>query len=226
MSASKATPPRGQISGARVVPLHIETAKQFGGGARGRTLAVIYRQLCYWSKFSKWKGPGGKKFFYKSAEELSAETSFSTKTIYRAIKALKELGLIVVEQLHKHYWRQVNFFYIPHSPYAAAEPTPPAAPAAEPPVSAPAAPARSCSTTIKPNSFDAPAAPGGAVHPAAAATEKSIRSIGGVGFGRRVPIQQIEYKPLIKQSLQSVVEKCYAMGEYLKNQQGGMVPTS
>jgi len=225
MPERKATPPRGQISSARVVPLHIETAEQFGGGATGRTLAIIYRQLLYWSKFSKWKGPGGKMFFYKSAKELSKETSYSTKTIYRAIKALKELGLIVVEQLHKHYWRQVNFFYVPHSPYAAAEPTP-AAPAAEPPVSAPAAPVRSCSTTIKPNSFDAPVASGGAVHPAAAAAEKSIRARGGVGFGRRVSIQQRDIQPLIKQSLQSVVEKCYAMGEYLMNQQGGMVPTS
>jgi len=228
MPATKATPPRGQISRARVVPLHIETAKQFGGGARGRTLAIIYRQLCYWSKYAKWKGKNGKKFFYKSADELSQELGYSTKTIYRAIKALKELGLVVVEQLHKRYWRQVNFFYLPHSPFAAAEPTPsaPAEPAPQPPVSAPVAPVVSCSTTTKPSSFNAPAAPGGAVHPAATAAATSIRARGGRGFGPRVPIQQREYKPFIKQSLQAVVERCYAMGEYLKKEQEEVVPIS
>ena len=209
MPERKATPPRGQISGARVVPLHIETARQFGGGARGRTLAIIYRQLCYWSKYAKWKGKNGKRFFYKSQRELAEELGYSEKTINRAIKALRELGLVLVEQLHKRYWRQVNFYYLPHSPFAAAEPTPPAPlePAPEPSVSA-------------------PAAPGGAVHPAAAAAAASIKSKGGRGFGQNVRIQQRDKQPLLKQSLQSVVEKCYAMGEYLKNQQGGMVPIS
>ena len=95
----KSTPPGGSISRVRVVPLHIETAKQFGGGAKGRTLALIYRQLCYWSKYAKWKGPNGKRFFYKSQKELSEELGYSEKTINRAIKALRELGLVVVEQL-------------------------------------------------------------------------------------------------------------------------------
>ena len=77
MNGQKATPVKGQISGARVVPLHIETAKQLGGGARGRTLALIYRQLCYWSKYAKWKGSRGRKFFYKSQKELAAELGYS-----------------------------------------------------------------------------------------------------------------------------------------------------
>ena len=209
MPERKATPPRGQLSGARVVPLHIETAKQFGGGARGRTLAIIYRQLCYWSKYAKWKGKNGKKFFYKSQRELAEELGYSEKTINRAIKALRELGLVLVEQLHKRYWRQVNFYYLPHSPFAAAEPTPPAPP--EP---------------AQQPSVSAPAASGGAVHPAATAAAASIKSRGGRGFSQNVRIQQRDKQPLLKQSLQSVVEKCYAMGEYLMNQQGGMVPTS
>ena len=163
MPERKATPPRGQISGARVVPLHIETARQFGGGARGRTLAIIYRQLCYWSKYAKWKGKNGKRFFYKSQRELAEELGYSEKTINRA---------------------------------------------------------------TKPSSLNAPAAPGGAVHPAAAAAAASIKSKGGRGFGQNVRIQQRDKQPLLKQSLQSVVEKCYAMGEYLKNQQGGTVPIS
>jgi DNA-binding MarR family transcriptional regulator len=225
MLATKATPPRGQISGARVVPYQPETAKRFGGGARGRTLAIIYRQLCYWSKYAKWKGKNGKKFFYKSQRELADELGYSEKTINRAIKALRELGLVVVEQLHKRFWRQVYFYYLPHSPFAAAEPTPsaPAEPAPQPPVSAPVV---SCSTTTKPSSLNAAAAPGGAVHPAATAAAASIKARGGGGFGQNVRIQQREYKPLIKQSLQAVVERCYAMGEYLKQEQEEMVPIS
>ena len=96
-NAPKATPRLAASSGARVVPLHIETAKQLGGGARGRTLALIYRQLCYWSKYAKWRGSKNRKFFYKSQKELAAELGYSEKTINRAIKALRELGLVVVE---------------------------------------------------------------------------------------------------------------------------------
>ena len=99
MSSQKTTPAGGQFSGARVVPLHIETAKQLGGGARGRTLALIYRQLCYWSKYAKWRGSNNRKFFYKSQRELAEELGYSEKTINRAIKALRELGLVVVEEL-------------------------------------------------------------------------------------------------------------------------------
>ena len=226
MPAPKATPPRGQISAARVVPLHIETAKQFGGGARGRTLALIYRQLCWWSKFAKWKGSGGRKFFYKSQKELAGELDMSEKTINRAIKALRELGLVVVEQLHKKYWRRVFFYYLPHSPFAAAEPAPPAPPAPEPPVSAPDAPVMGCSTTTKPSSRNAPAGAGGAVHPAAKAAAASIRSKGGGGFGKNVRFQQGEDKPFIKQSLQAVVERCNAIGKYLKQEQEGMLMTN
>jgi DNA-binding MarR family transcriptional regulator len=224
MPAQKASAPRAQISGARVVPYQPETAKQFGGGARGRTLAIIYRQLSYWSKYAKWKGSGGKKFFYKSQKELAEELGYSEKTINRAIKALRELGLVVVEKLHKRYWRQVNFYFLPHSPFAAAEATTTTKP--EPPVSAPAASAApaggSFSTTTKPSSLNAPAAPAGgatAVHPAARATATSIRAKSGRGFGQNVRIQQTEYKPLIKQTLQSVVERCYMMAERMKNEQ-------
>ena len=88
-------------SAGRSVPLDVDTAKELGGGARGRTLAIIYRQLCYWSKYAKWKGSKNRKFFYKSQRELAEELGYSEKTINRAIKALRELGLIVVEQLHK-----------------------------------------------------------------------------------------------------------------------------
>ena len=160
MLNSKATPVRGQSSGARVVPLNIETAKQLGGGARGRTLALIYRQLCYWSKYAKWRGSRNRKFFYKAQRELAEELGYSEKTISRAIKALRELGLIVVEKLHKRYWKQTYFYYLPHSPFASAD-APQAQ--AEPPVrSSGADAAGSSSTTINPSSRDAVSALGAA----------------------------------------------------------------
>ena len=43
-----------------------------------------------------------------------------------------------------------------------------------------------------------------------------MRARGGRGFGQTVCIHQRENKPLIKQSLQAVVERCYAMGEAMK----------
>jgi DNA-binding transcriptional regulator YhcF (GntR family) len=226
MNAKKATPPKGQFSGARVVPLHIETARQLGGGARGRTLALIYRQLSYWSKYAKWTGSRGRKFFYKSQKELAAELGYSEKTINRAIKALKELGLVVVEKLHQRYWKQVSFYYLPHSPFAAAEPTPRAAEPL-PPVSAPS----SFSTTTKPSPLSAPAAAAVAsagVHPAAAATAASIRKGGGIGFSQNVRIQQKKDNPLIKQTLQPLVERCEEMRQRMikMNQQEGGISLS
>jgi len=217
MPKQKSTPSRGSSSCARVVPLDIETAKQLGGGARGRTLALIYRQLSYWSKYAKWRGSRNRKFFYISQRELAEELGYSEKTINRAIKALRELGLVVVEKLHAKYWRQTFFYYLPHSPYAAAD-APPAAP--EPSVSAaPSGGGESSSTTTNPSSRDAVSALG-----AAAATAKSIRTRGQGGFGQNVRIQHKKNNPLIKQSLQAVVERCIAIGESMKNEQeGGMI---
>lgn len=203
-------------SGAnRTIPLDVNTAKQLGGGARGRTLALIYRQLCYWSKYAKWKGSKGRKFFYKSQKELAEETGYSEKTINRAIKALRELGLVVVEQLHKRYWRQVFFYFLPHSPFAAAAPEPPAQPQTPPQAPVRAQTGDDCSTTTKPSSPSALIA-----LKAGEATAKSIRTRGGTGFGQNVRMQHKKNNPLIKQSLQAVVERCYQLGEIMKNEQG------
>ena len=174
-------------SSTRTIPYHPETAAALGGGARGRTLAIIYRQLCYWSKYAKWKGSGGRKFFYKSQKELAGELGYSEKTINRAIKALRELGLVIIEKLHKTYWKQVFFYYLPHSPHRAST---------------------AASTR--------PAASGKL---AGLATAASIRTRGSGGFGQNVRIQQREYKPLIKQSLQAVVERCFQIGERMKEEQ-------
>ena len=59
---------------------------------------------------------------------------------------------------------------------------------------------------------------------AAQATATSIRSRGSGGFGQNVRIQHKKNTPLIKQSLQAVVERCNAIGESMKNErEGGMI---
>jgi len=206
---------------SRTIPYHPETAAALGGGARGRTLAIIYRQLAYWSKYAKWKGAGGRKFFYKSQKELAGELGYSEKTINRAIKALKELGLIIVEKLHKTYWRQVFFYYLPQSPHRSTE-KPPEPDARIDAAVAAAAPAKAATAApeapVRPAPAATPRTPVDAVR-AAAATAASIRASGSGGFGQNVRIQQREYKPLIKQSLQAVVERCFQIGERMREEQ-------
>jgi DNA-binding transcriptional MocR family regulator len=204
----------------RSIPYHPETAQLLGGGARGRTLAIIYRQLAYWSKYAKWKGSRNRKFFYKSQKELAGELGYSEKTISRAIKALRELGLIIVEKLHKQYWKQVFFYYLPHSPYRSTEAPAPEASTAPP---APVAPA---GVAVEPQKAAAVATTpitgaGGAVDAsgAAAATATSIRARRGGGFGQNVRIQQKEYKPLIKQTLGTIVERCNEIALRMKQEQ-------
>ena len=222
MPTEKTSTPAVPLSAAlkpssRTIPYHPETAAALGGGARGRTLAIIYRQLAYWSKYAKWKGSGGRKFFYKSQKELAGELGYSEKTINRAIKALKELGLIIVEKLHKTYWRQVFFYYLPQSPHRSTEKPPEPLVRIDAAVAATAAP--EAPLRPAPPATEAPRPPVDAVR-AAAATAASIRTRGSGGFGQNVRIQQREYKPLIKQSLQAVVERCFQIGERMKEEQG------
>ena len=221
MPTEKTSTPAVPLSAAlkpssRTIPYHPETAAALGGGARGRTLAIIYRQLAYWSKYAKWKGSGGRKFFYKSQKELAGELGYSEKTINRAIKALKELGLIIVEKLHKTYWRQVFFYYLPQSPHRSTEKPPEPLVRIDAAVAATAAP--EAPVRPAPPATEAPRPPVDAVR-AAAATAASIRTRGSGGFGQNVRIQQREYKPLIKQSLQAVVERCFQIGERMKEEQ-------
>ena len=221
MPTEKTSTPAVPLSAAlkpssRTIPYHPETAAALGGGARGRTLAIIYRQLAYWSKYAKWKGSGGRKFFYKSQKELAGELGYSEKTINRAIKALKELGLIIVEKLHKTYWRQVFFYYLPQSPHRSTEKPPEPLVRIDAAVAATAAP--EAPVRPAPPAIEAPRPPVDAVR-AAAATAASIRTRGSGGFGQNVRIQHREYKPLIKQSLQAVVERCFQIGERMKEEQ-------
>ena len=94
------------------MPLDIDFAtEKIGKGAFGRTCSIVYSQLKYWFRYSKHKFDG-KYWFYKSMRELGDELGMSEKTIWRVIKRLRELGLILVEKHHQHYWKQVFFYHL------------------------------------------------------------------------------------------------------------------
>jgi hypothetical protein len=126
--------PQHQSSGksvSRKVPLDVDFAtEKIGKGAFGRTCSIVYSQLKYWFKYSKHKFDG-KYWFYKSMKELGGELGMSEKTIWRVIKRLRELGLILVEKHHQHYWKQVFFYHLCFIP------APTNADGASPPVSNP-----------------------------------------------------------------------------------------
>lgn len=101
---------------SRVVPLDIDFAYQkIGKGAFARTVSIVYSQLKYWWSYAKWN-INNKIWFYKSQRELSDELGMSEKTIWRAIKRLKELGLLLVEKHHKQFWKQVYFYHLTFIP--------------------------------------------------------------------------------------------------------------
>ena len=85
----------------------------------GRLLSVLYNRLLFWSRYSKHTGTDGKRYFWKSINELSEEISYSTKQIERALYVLLELGLIIRDKLAKHHYRQVWFYHLPKSPHTA-----------------------------------------------------------------------------------------------------------
>ena len=215
----------------RTIPYHPETAAALGGGARGRTLAIIYRQLCYWSKYAKWKGTGGRKVFFKSQKELAGELGYSEKTINRAIKALRELGLVIVEKLHKSYWKQVFFYYLPHSPHRASTGAPVGrtAPVSAPRASASTRPAPA--EAVLPTGAPVDAPPAASTRPAPAsgklaglATAASIRTRGGGGFSQNVRISNPQdYKSKKIQSLGTIVERCNEIALRMKQEQEEML---
>jgi hypothetical protein len=101
---------------SRVVPLDIDFAQQkIGKGAFARSVSIVYSQLKYWWRYAKWKY-NNKTWFYKSQRELSDELGMSEKTIWRCIKRLKELGLILVEKHHRQFWKQVYFYHLCYIP--------------------------------------------------------------------------------------------------------------
>jgi hypothetical protein len=74
--------------------------------------------LLFWSKYSKHLH-NRKRYFWKSIRELAEEIAVSTKQVERALIVLVELGLILREKLQKHNYRQVWFYHLPKSPFTA-----------------------------------------------------------------------------------------------------------
>jgi len=96
----------------RKVPLDITFAeKKIGKGAFGRTCSLVYSQMKYWWKYAKWNYDN-KIWFYKSQKELAEELGMSEKTVWRALKKLRELGLLLVAKHHSKFWRQVYFYHL------------------------------------------------------------------------------------------------------------------
>ena len=94
----------------------------------GRCLSIVASRMIYWSRYAKHRFQG-KLWYWKNQTELSEETGFSVKQINRALKVLVELGIVIREKFHKHYYRQVYFYHIPSSLHTkelkASTPTPP-----------------------------------------------------------------------------------------------------
>ena len=109
MTLTTHSSPSSGKSVSRRVPLDIDASQAvFGGGAFARTCSIVYSQLKYWWRYAKHQYDK-KMWFYKSQRELGEELGMSEKTIWRAIRRLRELGLVLVEKHQKQFYRQVYF---------------------------------------------------------------------------------------------------------------------
>jgi hypothetical protein len=84
----------------------------------GDTAAKFLAQLNYWLKkdaigFEK----SGKKWIYNTATEWSAQIGVSTRSVERAIKKLKDIGVIEVSKLSPVPQIQTNYFTIDYESY-------------------------------------------------------------------------------------------------------------
>jgi hypothetical protein len=201
----------------------------------GRLLALVYQQLNFWSRFAKHKH-NGKRYFWKSQEELANELSVSIKQINRALKALLELGLIIREKLQKKFWKQTYFYFLPKSTHTAE---------LEAPISVPAvAPAPTGGTRIhssgartsrestgnhrsSPAVPTAPVASGtrtGGVGFAVGGAGKSTGAGSSGGVGANVPFTNKRELQSKIHTIEAVVERCFQLGGVYKNEQGELVP--
>ena len=85
-----------------------------------RMLTLLYKRLSFWSRYAK-HIHNGRRYFWKSIDELSEELQYSQKQVSRGLKALVELGLIIREKLNKHNWKHTYYYYLPHSVHIAEE---------------------------------------------------------------------------------------------------------
>ena len=207
----------------------------------GRCLSIVASRMIYWSRYAQHRFQG-KLWYWKNQTELSEETGFSIKQVNRALKVLVELGIILREKFHKHYYRQVYFYHIPISPHTQEL----------------KAPSRTTSTRSRStnssrsssggsqhqqqfhrrsggavarheavvfSSSSAPAAIGapapGAGGSAAPKTTSTIHKGKGFGsMGTKCPIQSKESPTPIKQTFLNIMQRCNAMQERMKNERG------
>ena len=78
------------LQSERVIAFRPELARYIGS-IEG---AILYQQLCHWQQYAK-RSDG---FIYKSAKELSEETTIGSRSIHRIRERLVELGLIEVKK--------------------------------------------------------------------------------------------------------------------------------
>ena len=229
----------------RVVPYNPALAEELSirkpenSRVSGRLLALVYQQLNFWSKFAKHKH-NGKRYFWKSQEELGNELAISTKQINRALKALLELGLLVREKLHKRFWKQTYFYYLPKSPHTMeVEPMVPASPVVPLTATGTTGSTRihsSRGTTSRGTTGEA-----GTIGSTSSVPTGSWRRAGGVGFaaggagkstgarssggvGANVPFTNKREHQSKIHTLKAVVERCFQMGGVYENEQGQLVP--
>ena len=172
----------------------------------GTLLSLVYQRLSFWGRYANYKH-NGKRYFWKSTEELGNEIKYSRKQVERAIKVLLELGMIIREKLNKRNWKQVYYYFLPHSPHTAE-------------IEAPIKPA----VPFTSQQFYQPQ------------QQEDKKSSSGKGFGsfqsfrtersrqmeQNVPIKTKE-ELHINKTLDALVERCNAMGRR-KQEQGGFCP--
>ena len=229
----------------RVVPYNPALAEELSirkpenSRVSGRLLALVYQQLNFWSRFAKHKH-NGKRYFWKSQQELANELAVSTKQINRALKALLELGLLVREKLHKRFWKQTYFYYLPKSPHTMeVEPMVPASPVVPPTANGTTGSTRihsSGGTTSRGTTGEA-----GTIGSTSSVLTGSRRRAGGVGFavggagkstgarssggvGANVPFTNKRELQSKIHTLKAVVERCFQIGGVYENEQGELVP--
>jgi hypothetical protein len=79
----------------------------------GVSAAILIRQLHYWLKNSNiGLVRNGRKWVWSTTPELSRQLHCSKATVKRAIKTLKDHGLINTAQFDKHEWKHRNYFTI------------------------------------------------------------------------------------------------------------------
>jgi biotin operon repressor len=225
----------------RVVPYNPALAEELSikkpenSRVSGRLLALVYQQLNFWSKYAKHKH-NGKRYFWKSQQELANELAVSTKQINRALKALLELGLLIREKLHKRFWKQTYFYFLPKSPHTAeleaSIPVPAVAPAPTGGTrihSSGATTNRGITGNHRSSPAVAPAPVGsgartGGVGFAVGGADKSSGARSSGGVGANVPFTNKRELQLKKHTLKTVVERCFQIGGVYENEQGELVP--